>query len=349
MAIVGMYPYGGSIRGRAEGNWESEPIHAASEPHRLSLRSRSESPSEQFANPYSTLKGARAELAALLHEALHETQRAEAAGDHAARNVPPGTVTEAPSANTEPRTDAGTQTETGERIALVALFTGPVEQLRIPPIPDALFSTMTIEDAVSRSIVHTPNLLRAADIPGLVYSGAEQERIYDLLERSAQTQERVRESRSETPTAHPVLPLRNRPWWKLSPKWLLPIGLALALLIVFVIRASLRPELPSAPTPPKEVSHPPSEIIIQTPIETELFVSPTMFQTRRQLDRALRYGDGERFLPDTEQRIVRDSLSLAKGLYGYFRVDNAWRKGMLLQTLQPIDTITIVKFMDPLP
>ncbi|HZK75932.1 MAG TPA: hypothetical protein VFD13_03405, partial [Candidatus Kapabacteria bacterium] len=79
------------------------------------------------------------------------------------------------------------------------------------------------------------------------------------------------------------------------------------------------------------------------------FISQSQFQTRQQLDRALTYGEGQRFLPDTEQIVVKDSVSLAKGVYGYFKVDNTWRKGKLLQTLQPIDTITVVKFLDPLP
>ena len=117
------------------------------------------------------------------------------------------------------------------------------------------------------------------------------------------------------------------------------------------MHALLRPtEQPSEPVPaPAPISRPPSEIVIKMPIEAELFISRAMFQTREELDRALTYGEGERFLPDTEQIVVLDSVSLSKGVYGYFKVDNTWRKGKLLQTLQPADTIAIVKFLDPLP
>lgn len=345
-AIVGMYPYGGSIRGQGRGEWESEPTSTPSEQRHISIRPRLEQIQATFANPYTTLEAARNELTSLLNHDSPECEpfEAETAQEKGARNIPPGTASGSPPASTS---------LAGPSIALVAMFTGTVEQIRVGNIGDTLFSALSIEDAVARSIVHTPNLLRAADLPGVSYSNDELERFCDQLERSAKQHERSRQlsgpSADIVPPSRPVLPHSKTRRWKLSPKWLVPALIVLAVVGVYIARSLVRPNpVPPAPVLPP-VSRTPSEIVIKMPIEAELFTSRAMFQTREELDRALTYGEGERFLPDTEQLVIMDSVSLAKGVYGYFKVDNAWRKGKLLQTLQPADTITIVKFLDPLP
>jgi len=340
-AIAGMYPYGGIIRGWEHGNWESERSPSAPEPRRLSMRPRPEHPVTTFANPHSTLEAARRELAGILTGDSLEREPAEMEVAQSSRKEtisPENTRTLPPAREEAP-------------FGLIALFTGPVEQMRIAPFSDTLFFAMTFEDAVARSIVHTPNLLRAAEIPGVSYSNDALEKMYGLLERSAQIHGSIRESERETEMPlPPVAPLPAVRQFKFPLQWLAPIGILLAAIVFFAVRSIRHPgPLPTPPMPPGPVSHPPSEIVIKMPVEAELFISSYQFHTRQLLDRALTYGEGERFLPDTEDIVVRDSLSLAKGVYGYFNVENTWRKGMLLQTLQHVDTISIVRFLDPLP
>ncbi len=342
IALVGMYPHGGIIRGREHGAWESEFPTSPSAPRHITIRPRLEHPIATFANPYATLERARKELTILLRgDSLeHPPLGTSIATGNATNESPARNATPTPS------------TDTDIPIALIALFTGPVEQMRIAPIMNALFSAMTIEDAVSRSMVHTPNLLQVSDIPGVTYSNDEIERIANLLEHSASTHEQERTQLVAMESAATV-PSPSRPYGKrfrLTATWLVPILIVVALVVFFAIRSALLPSPPPpAPAPAPIIQRPPSEIVIQLPVEAELFISNYEFQTRQQLDRALTYGEGQRFLPDTEQLVVMDSASLAKGVYGYFKVENSWRKGKLLQTLQPIDTITVVKFLDALP
>lgn len=343
-AIVGMYPYGGSIHGQDRGEWESEPAARSQEPRRISMRPRPEHLHTTFANPYSTLEPARNELSTLLNLASNEDEPLEVESSQAK----PRESLPSPIANN------GRPIGTTIPIALIGLFTGPVEQIRIGHIEDAQFSAMSLDEAVARSIVHTPNLLRAADIPGASYSNDELERFCLQLERSAKRHERNRtpleKLAATAPSARLTLPRPKTYRWKRSPKLLVALVIILAVVGIYAIRSLLRPA-PQPPVPASQqvAARPPSEIVIKMPIEAELFISSAMFQTREELDHALTYGEGERFLPDTEEQVIMDSVSLAKGVYGYFKVDNTWRKGKLLQTLQPVDTISIVKFLDPLP
>jgi hypothetical protein len=351
-AIVGMYPIGGIIRGTEQGTWESEPLVTLSQPRRVSGRSREEHFSEPFANPFSALERARKELITLLRGAAERVPIGTVEGGGAIENHGPGRLGDG-----EPLRGMVEEVSFGnEQVALIALFTGRVEQLHITPIGNLLFSTMTIDDAVARSIVHTPNLLRAADILGTSYSNADLDRFSDLLEHAAQLRESGREFGGATngnPVIAPTLPnkpradLRRFSW---QSKWLVPLLIVIAIVVFYAIRSFLRPGPAAvAPVPQSAAPHAPSEIVLRMPIEAELFISPIMFRTRQELDYALARGEGQRYLPDTEQVLVMDSVSLAKGVYGYFKVDNAWRKGKLLQTLQSADTVTIVKFLDPLP
>ena len=314
IALAEMIPAGGTIQGSQSGYWYSE--NAAQEEsiaHSSSVRLK-EPTAVSVPNPYRTLLELRNNLSSNLQsEAL-------AISDPAAG------------------------------IAMIALFTA-AQHLRIEPIHDPLFSALTIEDAVARSIMHRPNLLRASEIEGSSYSTEQLEQVFSALESKAEELERTKSARTasepEVPTAIPGAPRERRTH---SPYWLVLVLLALAGFTYVMIRVVTIRTSPSATTSTtKVVSHTPSEIVIETPLETELFISPFQFQSRAQLDRALTYGEGLRFLPDTEQVVVMDSLTLAKGVYGYFRVQESWRKGMLLQTLSHSDTIDIVKFLDPLP
>jgi hypothetical protein len=126
----------------------------------------------------------------------------------------------------------------------------------------------------------------------------------------------------------------------------------LAVIIYYALRSSLRPAarqhtdstLAAAPATQR-----PRMLVIELPSDVQLLVSSSIYKTRSDLDHALSHGEGQRYLPSSEQTIVLDSLTFAKGVYGYFKVDNTWRKGKLLQTFQPNDTIHIDNFLPPLP
>ncbi len=322
IALIEMVPFGGVIRGSKAGFWQAELLPVETVPpsfHTLARRGavERERVSELFPNPYLKLDRMREELAEVLRGAA-----------------------------------GNSSFEPGEqyRVAGVALFTAEVEAIEAEPY-NALLSVLTLEDALARSIMHRPNLLRASEIPGATYSNEELDRMCGTLEDAAERWEQIRTTRispkPEIPASSFTAPVHARRGH--SPFWLVLILLALAVFTYIMIRVILIKSSTPSVSPPEVVSHTPSEIIIQTPVEAELFISPFQFQSREELDRALTYGHGIRFLPDRRQVVVMDSLALARGVYGYFKVEETWRKGMLLQTLQHSDTIQIVKFLDPLP
>lgn len=235
-------------------------------------------------------------------------------------------------------------------ISVVAIFTGTVGELDVQAesAPAPSFA-MTLNYATSRSMVHMPNILRAIDQKSAVASTNEIEQFTLKLDRSgAATEILAKESQgSSSPMiAAPLTPKRTR-WWFIT-------GIVLTAIVIYVMAVSLRPSktaLPdtaqdSATVPPKSR---PGQIVIELPKEVQLFVSPTLYESRLELDHALTHAEGQRYLPATEQIISFDSLTLAKGVYGYFKADNAWRKGKLLQTFQRTDTIHIDNFLGPLP
>ena len=232
--------------------------------------------------------------------------------------------------------------------ALLAIFTGEVPRIEFwEPENAPAVRAMTLPYAVARTIVHLPNLLQAAERGNILYSAPELESLAARLTRSANAQR------------SPVTPsdvLTTRTEYVFKPRRL-RIGLIaaivlLAIILFYILRSAIAPHsagrsdtaIHSTPA-----HHAPSEMIIELPSETELVVSTNQYRTRSEFDQALSRGEGTRFLPETQQVIIMDSVALAKGVYGYFRVNNVWRKGKLLQTLEPVDTVTIVKFLDPLP
>ncbi len=155
----------------------------------------------------------------------------------------------------------------------------------------------------------------------------------------------------QIPTALKRSPLFFIPRTSNLWKWLVPLSIGVIAILFFAIKSNIQP-LPIAKVDTiqiaKSIAQRQSEIIVKLPAEAELFVSANAYRSRSELDQALSLGFGQRYLPDTVQQISMDSLSLAKGVYGYFKVNNNWRKGKLIETFQHSDTIRIVKFLDPL-
>jgi hypothetical protein len=236
-------------------------------------------------------------------------------------------------------------------LQLVALFTHPVTELRLEEsLWDKTFTPMPAEYAISRTMLHTPNLLRAIDRQSAVYSNAELQTIADALERQS-TLHRA------TPEIAELAPmLQSRGSRARRRKFVRTWGISLALLIAvigyYIIRSTVLPKAkPNADTTAatSKRSQTLNMLVIELPSDVQLLVSSNVYQTRSDLDRALAHGEGQRYLPSNEQTIVLDSVTFAKGVYGYFKVDNTWRKGKLLQTFQPSDTIHIDNFLPPLP
>ncbi len=343
-AVVGMFPYGGRIRGGWQGDWTIEAgnrnVSPSESPWR-GLHVREERHLENLANPYMILRQARNELAEFMRKGGVEPETVEAE-----RTVATLRNREAISSR-----NGHSHLPEVERTALVALFTGSVKELLVDHAADTPFLAMTVDEALLRSMVHIPNLLRIADIPEVSYSNVILARIAGELERSAHAQETIRKTQKTITNVPPgAIPARSEvPRWNRTLRWLIPLLLIAAGVAYFFLHSANAP-VPPPPTAARHMPPPtPSEIIISTPVEAELFISPLLFQSRDQLDHALTYGEGVRFLPDTQQVVVMDSITLAKGVFGYFKVNNTWRKGKLLQTLQHTDTISVVRFLDPLP
>src|SRR5581483_8930835 len=103
------------------------------------------------------------------------------------------------------------------------------------------------------------------------------------------------------------------------PIWLAAL-LLFAVAFAYLLRMVVRPSIsnPSDSTPVvSPVTHRSSRLTIKLPWDVQLFLSPDIYKTRSELDVALEHGQGQRYLPSTEQVIVLDSMTFAKGVYGY--------------------------------
>jgi hypothetical protein len=350
-ALIGLFPFGGTIRGSRKGAWTSEQPR----PDRGSTdRDRSSSESS-FNNPYEVLVDIRREFAQALqivagtnHAAIPIT-KVGAAVESVALATEGNSTSAAPSSNV---LSPSLEDRLISDIQLIAIFIHPVTELRLEEsLWDKTFTAMPAEYAISRTMLHTPNLLRAIDRESAIYSNAELQTISDLLERQSELNELPLEA--ATAAGVPILRLhesrKRRRRWR---RWGISIAVLLAVIIYYALRSSLRPAarqhtdstLAAAPATQR-----PRMLVIELPSDVQLLVSSSIYKTRSDLDHALSHGEGQRYLPSSEQTIVLDSLTFAKGVYGYFKVDNTWRKGKLLQTFQPNDTIHIDNFLPPLP
>jgi hypothetical protein len=239
-------------------------------------------------------------------------------------------------------------------ISLVAIFTGPVRDLEVETAGAEMPShAMTLDFAVARSLVHMPNILRVIDRKSAIVPFSEIEKLATELDRSGTATEVLAQNappRLLEQTSQVFTTVRRS-----SKLWIIPVAVIVLGVIIYSIvissgtsKVDLHDSVPSPSTQPSK-SNGPSQIVIELPKEVQLFISPRLYGSRLELDQALAHAEGQRYLPATEQVIVYDSLTLAKGVYGYFKVDNAWRKGKLLQTFQRSDTIHVDNFLGPLP
>jgi len=331
VSLVAMYPYGGIVQVSKTGRWQGDAPSTAEIDTSNGTNHPAPGTRIFFDNPHATLVKAFAELASTLDGLVLEHATAEVTNERYS-TIPQAEVIE----SAEPR------------VTLIALFTSPVREFRSEePIGDPNFAMMTLDYAVSRTIVHMPNILRVAEQKGVQYTTADLEILGDSLQRSAQLHASRGVARKEETITEAERRRRRSP----LKKWALPVAVLIIAIVVYLIFSG-HPNEPAATvdssrTTP-QVSHRPSTIVLELPQEVELFVSPNVYTSRLELDRALARGEGQRYLPDTQQVIQMDSVVFAKGVYGYFKVNDVWRKGKLLETLHPIDTIRIVEFLDPL-
>lgn len=313
-ALVTLLPFGGRIRGGERGRWLSEEHHG----HSVSETA--------FENPYELLKRAQKSLEKLL----------QANGTLAA----PATSAD----------DVLTEQWHGPSLSLIAVFTKPTEDIRpSEDLRDASFSAVSLEYALSRTMFHLPNLLRISDRGSLVNTAPDIDTLSRELDRAAAA--RVESSQiAQTdvlPSFRRAKKRRKRP--HISIVWIFAALVALAVIYVIARPSSTVTEQPgAADTTQTAVKHSHSTVVIRLPVETQLFVARDVFQNRSALDYALAHGNGIRYLPDTVQTIQLDSIAFAKGVYGYFKVDNEWRKGKLLQTFRSRDTFVVDNFLEPL-
>jgi len=244
-------------------------------------------------------------------------------------------------------------------VRTIAVFTGVVSDIRLDAsLASENFTAISAEDAAGRTIYHLPRILQVIEQNGVVHSSGDLAVFSEALERSSQfqvaaypVQEYGAESAKNGKEPHYRTKTKRSAWW------IVPLLMLVAIVAFYIIRSVVRPTMSTPDTTASIVArpNPMSQVVIELPSEQQLFISGLQYKTRSELDRALSHGEGRRFLPSNEHVLVFDSVTFAKGVYGYFKVPDAtggpsvWRKGKLLQTFAPNDTIHIVTFLDPLP
>jgi hypothetical protein len=310
-ALVVLLPFGGRIRGGRHGRWITEERleHSVSE---ITIE-----------NPHDLLEAQRSTIEALLKVG--------------------GPV---PAENGEG--ELRLEDRYSPFVKLVAIFTGDVQDIRIEDDNDASFAAISMEYAMSRTMFHMPNLLRLSDRGSLVFTGSEIEVLSASLERDA-TVHHV--SASPEKNGQLLRYKRNQRKRNRPKLFLIVATAAIVLAAVFLLLRRPGSSPAQKDKDSSQVIRPHvavSAIVIKLPVETQLVVSSQVYQSRTELDNALSHGAVWRYLPDTVQYVHLDSLTFAKGVYGYFKVDNAWRKGKLLQTFKARDTIVVDNFLEPL-
>jgi len=244
-------------------------------------------------------------------------------------------------------------------IKTIALFTLPVSRLRVEEgKEEPRFLAMTLDHAVSRTFYHQPNLLRAIEGQPGCFTNAELNVLAELLEKEAQKNAPARKKLREE-NAKSILRIR-RASRKHSRTLIIAVTLVLvAVGLAFWIfsngeddadpqQSTGGGDTTTVVTQPEPNVQKRSTVYIKLSTEAQLFISRDQYQSRSELDWALSHGQGYRMLPATSHTLSLDSSIFAKGVYGYFKVDNEWRKGKLLQTFREQDTFNIDNFLPPL-
>lgn len=337
-AACALVHQGGRIRGGMEDEWNQESLDRAT--------------SSDFDNPLPQLQLARQELLGHFQTVL-PTKRigssAEPVGAEDHEDDPVLSVI----------AEQSGLSEKASRIAAfehctrgIVIFTPPIDRIRIESMNESKeFAVIALDQAVTRTIFHLPNLLRVVDFETSFFTPDEVTKVADTLEHEAAS--RAPQRTSYTPPIQKIKQRRSPP--KGAGKW---IALAIAIAVAIGLFTFMRTDDPvipgpgptvdtTKPLPPKPKTE--SSILLMLPTETQVVISPTKFETRAELLQAMGSGQAARLFPKKEQEIRFDSTQFATGVYGYFKVEGSWRRGKLLQTLRSGDTVMIENFLPPLP
>jgi len=320
-AIIFLFHRGGKITGSAEGSWTETstegPVH--SERH--------------FENPLILAAEGCQRLVEFL-QAFHKNR---------------ARVEDASTPAVDHWNAIGSVTKT------IALFTRPVTQLEIGEgIKDPSFIATTLEHVTSRTIFHLPNLLRITDSEDHVFDTQDLQLIGSALEREAAHNEGERENKvNEATTLIRVRRSLRRQRGMLWAAIIVALSVTTVVIVLVMSRGSKLPSnknaQPVLDTSRRQTPESKSTVVIKLQEPEQLFVAPNKFDSRTQLDDAIANGLGLRSYPSVEHVLTLDSVQFARGVYGYFKVDNKWRKGKLLQTFNDRDTFKIDNYLAPLP
>jgi hypothetical protein len=309
--------------------------------------------SSDFDNPLPQLELARKELLGRFQSVLPTKRIESSATEHAGIDEPEIDPVLSVLAEQAGANDSASRLAAFEHCTRgIVIFTPAIERVRIDDINESKkFAVISLDQAVTRTIFHLPNLLRVIDFETSFFTPDELTKVADALEEEAASRAPQRVSYPE-----PVQKVRQRrspP--KGAGKW---IAIAIAIAVAIGLFTFLGkndgitghgggPD--TAKTNPPPTRKPESSIILILPAETQAFISPFKFETRADLQQAIGAGQGTRLFPKKEQVIRYDSTQFATGVYGYFKVEGSWRRGKLLQTLKSGDTVMIENFLPPLP
>jgi hypothetical protein len=337
-AACSLIHQGGRVRGGLRDDWSQE--------------SADRSTSSEFENPLHQLAVARKELLAKFQTVL-PTKRISSSVEPVGIDEPEVDPVLSVIAEQSGMGEAASRLAAFEHCTRgIVIFTAPIDKLKIEHIAESKeFVVIPIEQAVTRTIFHLPNLLRVIDFETSFFTPDEVARVADTLEEDAT--ELAADRITSPPAAQKKAGKPKAP--KGIAKWI-AIGLALvATLALITFFSGDDPVTPPGQGPdsnqvkiqPKPKTE--SSILLILPAETQAFISPLKFETRNELLQAIGAGQGKRMFPQKEQIISYDSTEFAKGVYGYFKVEGSWRRGKLLQTLRSRDTVMIENFLPPLP
>jgi hypothetical protein len=335
-AIVFLYNRGGRIVGGAENVWTETSTEGIVQAER------------RFENPLAIGSDGCKQLVDLLKN-FHREHPKE---DRAVAGLPTGELSPDGIATNEQHWDS-----IEIHLKTIALFTRPVKQLEVSnSIKDLSFIATTLEHVTSRTIFHLPNLLRITDANEQLFDTQELQLLSNALGREGELNKGERELKTNEAT---TLIRVRRTLQRRRGVLLTVILVALTVITVAIILVTSRHPpvvvgtLPTGRDTSKHIEQIKPErkstVIIDLQQPAQLFVTAEKFETRSALDNAIANGDGIRSYPSLEHVFSLDSSQFGKGVYGYFKVDNMWRKGKLLQTFNVQDTFKIDNFLAPLP
>ena len=320
-SIVTMLHRGGKINGQTQRTWSE------------TIQSENANAERHFENPLPPLTEARSFLVRLLEQFRQQHQREE-----------------------DPESDdiAAARNRAIRAIKSVIVFTRPVTRLEIADLSVQFVIGTTLDHITSRTIFHLPNLLRITDSDEVLFGTIELQQLSTSLLKEAERNILSRESRTHEPLT--LTRVRRSLRSRRGVGWAIGLfALALATVIAFILIVPGHPPPPPKTTvdssartiQPKQQRQSSVIIILQQP--EQLYVSASKFDSRSELDQAIANGEGVRSFPTDVHELTLDSALFAHGVYGYFKVQNTWRKGKLLQTFNLRDTFRVDNFLPPLP